>query len=579
MNRRLKVSLGQHTERGRKETNQDFHGAWIPQEPLLGAKGIAIALADGISSSSVSREASEAAVRGFLESYYDTSQALSVKKSARQVLQSINSWLHSQTRQSPFRYEEKDRGYVCTLSALVLKSATAHVFHVGDTRVYRLRDGALEQLTQDHRLVVSAEKSYLSRAMGVDARLDLDYQAQHLERGDVFVLATDGVYEHVSPRFVINAIADHAGELDVAARRIVDEAHERGSPDNLTVQIVRVDELPDGEAREAQQRVAELPFPPELAPRSEIDGYRILRELHVSARSHVWLAQDAGEQGDSSTPVVLKTLSTELRADPAQVDRFLMEDWIAQRIDSAHVVRRRDSGRRKTFLYNVTEFIEGQTLAQWMVDNPRPDLETVRGIVEQLARGLTAFHRLEMLHQDLRPANVMIDRTGTVKIIDLGSTRVAGVAEGRGVEDPQLLGTAQYSAPEYFLGEYGSPRSDLFSLGVITYQLLSGRLPYGAEVARAGTRAAQRRLAYRSVLDDKRAIPHWIDEVLRKATHVDPLRRYAEAAEFAHGLRHPDAEWLERRRVPLLERNPVRFWQLVSVILFVALLVALAQLQ
>jgi serine/threonine protein phosphatase PrpC len=211
----LKLSLGQHSDRGRKELNQDFHGAWIPEEPLLGAKGVAIALADGISSSSVSREASEAAVRGFLESYYDTSQALSVKKSAQQVLQAVNSWLHSQTRQSPFRYEDKDRGYVCTLSALVLKSTTAHVFHVGDTRVYRLREGSLEQLTEDHRIVASAEKSYLSRAMGVESRLDLDYQAHHLETGDIFVLATDGVYEHVAARFIVNAVAANAGDLDV----------------------------------------------------------------------------------------------------------------------------------------------------------------------------------------------------------------------------------------------------------------------------------------------------------------------------------------------------------------------------
>jgi serine/threonine protein phosphatase PrpC len=523
----------------------------------------------------VSREASEAAVRGFLESYYDTSQALSVKKSGQQVLQSVNSWLHSQTRQSPFRYEEKDRGYVCTLSALVIKSTTAHVFHVGDTRVYRLRDGTLEQLTQDHRVVVSAEKSYLSRAMGVEARLDLDYHAQHVEPGDMFVLATDGVYEHASARAILNAVADHANDLDQAARSIVAWAYEHGSEDNLTVQLVRVDELPDAEAREVQQLVAELPFPPALAPRVEIDGYRILRELHVSARSSLFLAEDMASP--DNPPVVLKTLSTELRTDPAQVDRFLMEDWIAQRIDSAHVVRRRDSGRRKTCLYNVTEYIDGQTLSQWMIDNPKPPLETVRLIIEQIARGLTAFHRQEMLHQDLRPANVMIDRTGTVKIIDLGSTRVAGVAESRG-EDSQLLGTVQYMAPEYFLGDYGTPRSDLYSLGVIAYQMLSGRLPYGAEVSRARTRAAQRRLTYRSVLDDKRDIPRWIDEVLRKATHVDPMRRYLEPSEFAHALRHPDAAWLQAHRPPLLERNPVRFWQMVSAILFVAFIIAFAHI-
>src|SRR5690606_22261785 len=100
---------------------------------------------------------------------------------------------------------------------------------------------------------------------------------------------------------------------------------------------------------------------------------------------------------------------------------FLLEEWIARRLNSAHVLKPCTQIRKRNFFYIATEYIEGKTLTQWMIDNPAPKLEVVRDIIEQISKGLRAFHRLEMLHQDLRPANIMVDNTGTVKIIDFGS--------------------------------------------------------------------------------------------------------------------------------------------------------------
>ena len=108
-------------------------------------------LADGISSSNVSRIASESTVKGFLTDYYCTSESWSVKTSAQRVIAATNSWLYSQTRRSQHAYD-KDKGYVCTLSAMVIKAAAAHIFHVGDSRIYRVAGNALEQLTDDHRV-------------------------------------------------------------------------------------------------------------------------------------------------------------------------------------------------------------------------------------------------------------------------------------------------------------------------------------------------------------------------------------------------------------------------------------------
>jgi len=565
----LKIATGQCSDKGRKETNQDFHGIYIPKEPQLTAKGIAIALADGISSSEVSQVASQYAVTGFLEDYYCTSEAWSVKTSAERILSATNSWLHSQTRKSQYRYDQ-DKGYVCTLSAMVIKSATAHIFHVGDARIYRLRGQTLEQLTSDHRVWVSQHESHLGRALGVNPRLEIDYQTVALEIGDVFVLATDGVYEHADAKYIAATVQAGLEDLDAAARRIVDEALLRGSADNLTLQIVRVMELPQQEAGELHQQLVELPLPPILEPRASFDGYRIVRELHGSSRSHIYLAVD----GETNTLVTIKTPSIDLQGDAAYLERFLTEEWVARRINSAHVLKPCLPTRKRNYLYVVTEFIDGQTLDQWMIDNPKPDLQAVRGLVEQIARGLRAFHRLEMLHQDLRPNNIMIDKTGTVKIIDFGATRVASLMEAAPGGQEPILGTAQYTAPEYFLGESGSPRSDIFSLAVITYQMLTGRLPYGAEVAKARTRSAQNQLNYASVLDDDREIPAWIDGVLRKALHPNPAKRYEEAAEFAYDLSHPNAAFLNRTRPPLIERNPLLFWKTLCFIL-AALLVML----
>jgi len=145
------------------------------------------------------------------------------------------------------------------------------------------------------------------------------------------------------------------------------------------------------------------------------------------------------------------------------------------------------------------------------------------------------------------------------------------------IEQQDLLGTAQYTAPEYFLGEPGTPCSDLFSLGIITYQMLKGRLPYGAQVAKSRTKAAQRKLNYQSVLEDERDIPAWVDDVLKKAVQPNPLKRYQELSEFTFDLRQPNKVFLNKTRPPLMERNPVFFWKSVSFILALTLVILLVK--
>jgi serine/threonine protein phosphatase PrpC len=565
----LSLTIGQCSEAGRKPVNQDFHGAVIPDGAERALKGIAVALADGISSSKVSRIAAEIAVNSIVNDYYCTSDTWTSKTAGERVIRAANAWLQAESRRN-WLYD--NQGYICTLSAIIFKGRTAHIFHVGDSRIFQLAAGNLEQLTRDHRVTLSKTESYLNRAMGVDPNVEIDYLAVALKPGDVFVLSTDGVHEFLDPRDMAGLIAS-AGDLDAAAREIVARALANGSDDNLTVQIVRVDGLPEEDAQDVLQG-AELAVAAEV-PRIpyDLDGFHIVREIHATNRSNVYVAIDS----ESGEQVALKVLAENLRENPGARRRFAMEEWVARRLNSPHVVKAVKTQRPRNSLYTVSELIEGQTLRQWIQDNPHPSLPVVRDIVEQIAKGLRAFHRKEMLHQDIRPENIMIDASGTVKIIDLGSVRVAGVVEAMPATDTgDILGTHQYAAPEYFLGSPGTEKSDLYSLGLVAYELLTGALPYGDSVSDATTPKAQASLFYVSARELSPDVPEWMDLAIRKAVSIDPARRYEALSEFVADLRRPSDAFHPRSATPLAERNPLLFWQVLSAILFLIIVLLLA---
>ncbi len=559
----LSVSIGQYSTAGRKPTNQDFHGALIPEGQELALKGITLALADGISSSPVSAEASETIVKSLMSDYYCTSDAWTVKTSASRVILATNSWLYSQNRHA--RIHDMNRGRVCTLACLILKGHHAHIFHVGDSRVWRLNHNALEPLTEDHRIEVSETESYLGRSVGSGAQVEIDYSEHRLHVGDIFLLTTDGVHEFWRPQDVIETIRS-SSTLQNAAETIVKKSLETGSDDNLTLQIVRIDRLAEeGDGAGLLDETLNLPLIALPKAGDTIDGFKIIRPIVSSARSHIFLAHS-----EQHTPVVLKFPSVDLQESSDYLRRFVMEEWISRRIQNPHVLGAAPAPEKRSALYTITPFVEGQTLRQWMNDHPLPPIQEVRNIVGQIVQGLRAFHRREMLHQDLRPENIMIDHQGTVKIIDFGSTRVAGVQEVSPLYiDHDILGTVQYSAPEYFLGYGGTQSSDLYSLGVITYELLTGHLPYGAKTSHVRNRKDLHKLRFRSTLASQSPLPDWVEAALSKAVHPDVNRRYQSFSEFLSDLEKPGADFKRRTAMPLMERNPVLFWQTLT--LFFAL--------
>ena len=564
------ISVGQHSIAGAKAHNDDSYGVITPDGPLLEFKGIAMAIADGMSSSEGAKAASETCIRNFLEDYYATPQSWTVKKSAAVVLKAINNWLYAQGQ----AVHHSEQGMVSTFSGLVLKAGTAHVFHAGDSRISLLRDGRVEPLTRDHKVRAGRSQHYLARAIGINPNLEIDYKGEALQQGDVLLFTTDGVHEFVPATAMADAIAHSGGNLDQAAEAIVADAFKRGSPDNLTCQIVRIDNVGHVDAASHLTAMTQLPFPPELAPGMTFEGYTILRELHASKRTQVYLACD----NETSAAVVLKTPSVNFEDDAAYLEMFTREEWIGRLVASPNVLKIIPASRSRKHLYHVTEYFEGQTLRQWMIDNPRPDLTPVRDIIEQIARGLRAFHRKDIIHQDLKPENIMIDRNGLVKIIDFGSSYAASQTELHlPVETPTLVGTIDYTAPEYHQGEKGSNRSDIFSLGVIAYEMLTGQLPYGRGMTNA---RAISRLSYVDARARRDDIPVWVDAALAQAVAKIPSVRTDALSAFVEDLKRPNTALGFDRPRPLLERNPLLFWKGLCAVLaatVVALLVRAMQ--
>lgn len=571
-----KVTLGQHSLAKPDGVNQDFHGALLPSGHQRASRGIALVLADGIGSSRVSQVASSAAVRCFLEDYYATPDAWPVRRAAQQVLSATNAWLHAQNQRGKARYD-KDSGYVCTFSALILHGQELHLLHVGDSRIYRVHAQALEPLTEDHRLHMGEGTSYLARALGLHAHVEIDTRCWPAETGALYLLATDGAYEHIDAAAVHAALHRHGDDLDAVARVLCELARARGSTDDATVQLLRIDALAEDSGLPAHLPRAGLRLPPPLTPRMAFEGYTIVRALHVGPRSHVYLATDDA----TGETVALKTPAASAHDDTAFLDRFLLDEWVASRVNSPHVVRSRAPRRPRHHLFVALEYVPGQTLAQWMVDHPRPSLPEVRALVEQVARGLHALHRRGMLHQDLRPANVVIDAQGTARLIDLASAHVPGLHAAQAGRPTAIEGTLQFTAPEYLTGQGGDARSDLFALAAIAYQMLTGQLPYGLQTARLRPGDDVRRLRYVPLSHHRPDLPAWLDAVLRKALHPQPERRQQAVTEFTHDLRSPGPEFHRRHAPPLAERDPLVFWQTVSALLTVvtvALLGVLARM-
>lgn len=566
----LQVDIASHSIQGLKDNNEDAVGFFVPQESeVLEGKGIVFAVADGVSSAEAGKEASNTAITRFLSDYYQTPDTWSVKHAGQKILSSINLTLFKRSHE--FASEEK--GYLTTFTALVLKSRIAHFFHAGDSRAFLYRDGEFKQLTRDHVASIGSGRSFLARAMGMDNSIQIDYSQFTLEVNDILLVTSDGIHDFLTTDRIIELMS---AKLSCQERinALVQLAYDNGSDDNISGALCHITALPNESLDDYNSKLTRLPFPPPLDEGVTLDGYKVIKELFASSRSQLYLVEDtqSGEQ------MVMKTPSINFEEDTGYIDRFIQEEWIGKRIDSERVVKIIKQQRPRTCLYYLMEYVQGISLEKWMSQNHFPKPKVAFNLVEQIAEGLAAFHKMETIHQDLKPGNILVNEQNQIKVVDFGSVFVAGLAEVFIPLDHEgVLGTATYSDPKYLLGKNTGVQGDLYALATITYEIFTGKLPYGEKISECQTAFEYDRLRYISATVANPIIPMWFDRTLERGVSFDLERRYDNITEFINDLKKPNPNYLLDDPKVTKNKSQVLFWQLLSGfwILMLVLVVAL----
>ena len=273
---------------------------------------------------------------------------------------------------------------------------------------------------------------------------------------------------------------------------------------------------------------------------TQLDSYRIDATIAKSGMASIFRATDTRD----GRTVALKIPHPDMEADPILSDRFKREAAIGERLNHPNVMRVFADDRRSR-IYMVMEWCPGRLLREILDEGRLPQERAIRIAIEVL-KALDYIHSNGVVHRDLKPENIMVDEDDHIKLIDFG---IAGDTAARRLTYANfttMLGTPNYIAPEQVKGKRGDGRTDLYSMGVILYEMLTGKLPFSGPTPMAAMNDRLLNHPLPPRVADPSVSPQ-LQEILYRAIERDPKNRYASAKEFIHDLEHPDQVGIEER--------------------------------
>ncbi len=554
----LSVSVTHFSATGPRANNEDFTGCVTPQGVELANKGFAAVVADGVSGAGGGREAAEHCARNVLGDYYATPETWEVSQSLDKIYGALNRWVQTQAKARPDLV-----GMATTLTTLVLRGSMYHFAHVGDSRIYLLRDGALQTLTTDHVWQRPEMEHVLTRAVGLDTSITVDHGFGPTHSGDVFALVSDGVWSALALSDLQRELMRAAGateSVEPAARNIVEAAHHMGGRDNATALIVRVNDVDANTLRDVMHVANELPALPPLKVGQVFDGFTVEAHIHQSRTTVLYRVTDPNRA--EGRQLAMKALTREAHADAHERLAFAHERWLTKRVVARFFAQTVDSPENAAASYSLTTFHPGITFAQKQLLGVQVTIpEAIKYSVE-LSRAVGALHRRSIIHRDIKPENIHLGDDGQLRVLDLG-VAVSGF-EVAGLSRAGRAGTPSYLAPELFDNAEASVQSDIYALGVTLYRLLSGKYPYGEiepfQTPNFGDPTPLSRW--------RPDCPGWFENIILRAVAVEPTRRFETAEEFLlvveQGPLSATSSQNGRLRRPLATRNRLRTWQILA---------------
>jgi serine/threonine protein phosphatase PrpC len=546
--------------------NEDSVGYWEPDAAGdWRGRGAVVVLADGVGGQDrgevASKLACEACIKSFTEAKPNTPP--------NQVLWQMFTAANLAVYDANLHNRHGGGKMATTLTVSIFRHNEVTVGHVGDCRVYVVQQGRIRRITNDHSYagvqlklglitvqdaMSSQLRSVLTRSVGQEPTIHVDIHTVTVNAGDTLVQMCDGVWSMLADGEIQNFI-DKLPPAD-ACKELVRLAEKRGADDNLSVQVTKVagvERLSYYRGLPTYQKENPAIMGSELEVGQLLDGrYEITDLISRSGMASIFKAVDRKSSINGGV-VALKVPFMQFESDPGFYSRFQREQQIGQTLRHPYILRveAEEEKTPRSRPYLVMEFLEGQTLGHLMHSvRPMPVHDALK-IASRICEALHYMHEHGVVHRDLKPDNVMICNDGTIRVMDFGIAKSEGRRLTFGGFTP-AMGTPDYMAPEQVKGKRGNPRTDIYSMGAILYEMITGSVPFEGSNPFIIMNA---RLTGDPASPRKRnpEISPQVEEIVLHAMARDPNDRYATALALKHDLDNPDAVQVTGRVDRLVE--------------------------